>query len=56
MSDLKGMLAAAGFESVSVRVKDESKELIAGWMPGSGAEDYVRSAVIQASKPVADGV
>jgi len=36
---------------VSIEVKEESREVIAGWMPGSGAEEFVASAKICAVKP-----
>mmetsp|Transcript_50857 Transcript_50857/g.51267 ORF Transcript_50857/g.51267 Transcript_50857/m.51267 type:complete len:86 (+) Transcript_50857:381-638(+) len=45
------MLVDAGFINISIRVKEESRDIIDKWMPGSGAEDYVLSAVIQAQKP-----
>jgi len=48
------MLASVGFEQVSVRVKQDSKAVIAAWMPGSGSEEYVLSAVVQAVKPGGD--
>ena len=34
-----------------IEIKEESREIISQWMPGSGAEDYVVSANIQARKP-----
>lgn len=46
-------LAAAGFNDVNVEVKPESREVIKQWMPGSGAEDFVVSAAITATKPPA---
>lgn len=45
------MLRAAGFEDVSIEIKEESRDVIAGWMPGSGAEDFVSSAKVCAVKP-----
>jgi hypothetical protein len=45
------MLKAAGFVDVEVNVKEESRELIAKWMPGQGAEDVVASAMLLARKP-----
>ena len=51
LSDLESILLAAGFEDVSITVTEESREIIAGWMPGSGAEDFVASAKICAVKP-----
>lgn len=49
---LKQALDAAGFVDVRVEVKPESRAFIASWLPGSGAEDYVASATIEAIKPV----
>ena len=51
MGDLESLLKAAGFEEVSIEVREESRDVIAGWMPGSGAEDYVASAKVCAVKP-----
>ena len=45
------LLKELGFEDVSVEVKEESRVFIRDWMPGSGAENYVASANITASKP-----
>ena len=36
---------------VSVHIKEESASIIAGWMPGQNAEEFVLSAVIQGTKP-----
>lgn len=48
---MKQMLADAGFERIEVNVRDESREFIRDWLPGSGVEDYVASATIEAVKP-----
>ena len=53
--DLIDMLVDAGFERVSVVEKEESKEFIKDWLPGSGAEDYVVSANVTAYKACASG-
>jgi len=45
------MLEDAGLIDVSIRVKEESGKVIERWMPGSGAENYVLSAVVQGKKP-----
>jgi len=45
------ILRAVGFVDIKVDQKAESREVIKNWMPGSGAEDYVVSANIQATKP-----
>ncbi|MBI5609901.1 MAG: arsenite methyltransferase [Deltaproteobacteria bacterium] len=48
---LQELLAQAGFADIRVTVKPESRAFIAGWLPGSGVEDYVASATIEAVKP-----
>jgi len=45
------LLADAGFVAIQVDPKESSRALIATWVPGSRAEDYVLSATIQAVKP-----
>jgi len=52
VEDLKEMLIQAGFSKVSIEIKEESKEFIKEWFPGSGAEKYVVSAIIEAEKPL----
>ena len=49
--ELERMLQEAGFSSVRIRRMNESREVIADWIPGSGAEQYVVSASIEAVKP-----
>ena len=49
------MLVDAGFERVSVVEKEESKEFIKDWLPGSGAEDDVVSANVTAYKACTSG-
>jgi arsenite methyltransferase len=51
VDDLTICLEAAGFESIRIDVKSESREFIKDWFPGSGAEEYVASATIEATKP-----
>jgi len=48
---LRAMLEAAGFSAIQITSKDESREFIRDWVPGSGVEDYVVSAHIEAVKP-----
>jgi len=48
---VRSMLQAAGFEGIQVEVKEESREFIRNWMPGSGIEDYIASATVKAMKP-----
>lgn len=47
------LLSGAGFGDVKVEPKEESRAVIAQWMPGSGAENFVISANISAVKPAA---
>lgn len=51
IEDLEQMIIDAGFEQVRIAPKDESREFIRDWAPGSGVEDYVVSATIEAVKP-----
>jgi arsenite methyltransferase len=53
VTSLETILREVGFEDIRVRVKPESRAFIAQWMPGSGAEDVVASATIEATKPAA---
>ena len=48
---IRALLRVAGFVDVQVKVKEESREFIRDWLPGSGAESYVASATIEAVKP-----
>ena len=47
---LNRMLHKAGFTGVTIEIKPESQEIIAKWFPESGVENYVASAIIQATK------
>jgi SAM-dependent methyltransferase len=47
---LKAMLEAAGFTGIRITVNKKSGEFIRDWLPGSGAESYVASAMIEATK------
>lgn len=48
---LRALLRVAGFEQIRIEVKPESREFIRDWLPGSGVEDHVASATIEAIKP-----
>ncbi|RJX32047.1 MAG: methyltransferase domain-containing protein [Oxalobacter sp.] len=52
IDDITSMLQSAGFEQISIRPKEESREFIREWAPGSKAEEYVVSANIEAIKPL----
>ena len=48
---IRGLLHAAGFETIRVQVHGESREFIRDWMPGSGLENHVAAATVEAVKP-----
>ncbi|MEM6791732.1 MAG: arsenite methyltransferase [Myxococcota bacterium] len=50
VAELETRLEEAGFASVAIDVDASSREFIKDWIPGSGAEDYVASARITATK------
>lgn len=50
ISDIESMLIDAGFEDIMIKPKDESRDFIRNWVPGSKIEDYVVSASIEAVK------
>lgn len=45
-------MKSCGFTNVVVNLKEESREFIKNWLPGSGCEKYVVSAEITANKPL----
>lgn len=51
MGSMEVYLDQAGFTQIAVELKEESRQVIAQWMPGSGAEDFVVSANITAIRP-----
>ena len=51
MRKLEGILRSTGFRQCRVMVKEQSREFIKEWFPGSGIERYVRSADVQGVKP-----
>lgn len=50
VADLQSYLSEAGFSSIEINIKEESKEVIKQWVPGSNAESFVLSADINAVK------
>lgn len=51
IDNIKTMLEKSGFTHITITPKDESREFIKDWAPGSGVEAYVLSAYIGAVKP-----
>ncbi len=50
VSDLERWLAEAGFVDIRLALNDESRDVIREWAPGSGVENYVVAATIEAVK------
>jgi len=50
IGDIEVMLKDAGFVDIRIAPKDDSREFIREWSPGSEATDYVVSATIEAVK------
>ena len=51
IDDLEWMMTEAGFERIRIAPKDESREFIKDWAPGTNVTDYVVAATIEAIKP-----
>ena len=51
IDELVDMLREAGFTNIRIQPKDESREFIRDWAPGTRVEDFVVSATIEAVKP-----
>jgi SAM-dependent methyltransferase len=48
---LRALLRVNGFEDICIEVDPRSRDFIQDWLPGSGAENFVASARIEARKP-----
>ena len=51
IDDLKSMLTETGFVDIGIEVNKKSREVIRDWLPDTGLEDYVVSAMIEAVRP-----
>ncbi|NUN16145.1 MAG: arsenite methyltransferase [Myxococcales bacterium] len=51
IGEVETMLQKAGFTEISVNIRPESRDFIREWFPGTGAENYVTSATIEATRP-----
>jgi SAM-dependent methyltransferase len=51
VAELTRILREVGFDSVSITPRPEMSACVAEWLPGSGAEQYVGSASLEARKP-----
>jgi ubiquinone/menaquinone biosynthesis C-methylase UbiE len=50
VSELQTILENTGFTNISIQIKEQSRDFIKEWFPGTMAEEFVRSAEIQAGK------
>ena len=50
VEELKSILERTGFKNIRIKVIEDSKNLIKDWFPEINAENYVRSASIEAIK------
>jgi len=53
LADIETYLSDAGFADIRIAPKQESREFIREWVPDRNIEDYVVSATIEATKPIA---
>ena len=51
VDEVESMLRDAGFEEIDIRAKEDSREFIREWEPGTKIDDYVLSASMTATKP-----
>lgn len=51
VTEVVDYLKAAGFVNIHVAPKAQSRKVLQEWFPDQGLEDYIASAVIEASKP-----
>ncbi len=49
---VKSLLQEAGFTDIRINIAPDSHGFIADWIPGSGVENFIASATIEALKPV----
>ena len=51
VESLRSFIEGAGFVDVKIERKEESREVIKQWIPGSGSENFVVSANVTGRKP-----
>jgi SAM-dependent methyltransferase len=54
VEELEQMLSDAGFTALAIQPSFESRAFIKDWLPGTGLEQYLASATVEARKPTAD--
>ena len=53
VAHIRRLLESIGFEHISIDPLEESRQAIERWFPGQNVGSYVRSAAVEARKPVA---
>lgn len=56
IDEIKQCMTEAGFESIRIRPKEESKSFLKSWADGGGVEKYISSAIIDGKKPMSSHV
>jgi ubiquinone/menaquinone biosynthesis C-methylase UbiE len=51
IDEIRSILTEVGFRDIQVAPNDRSRQIIGEYVPGSGLEDYVVSATIEATRP-----
>ena len=51
IDEIISMMEKAGFDKIRVTPKEKSREFIRDWVPNTGIETYVVSAIIEATRP-----
>ncbi|MEK8017611.1 MAG: arsenite methyltransferase [Candidatus Parabeggiatoa sp.] len=52
LNDLEALLEESAFTELQIKPKDDSKQFIRDWAPGTKIEDFIVSATIEAIKPL----
>lgn len=52
ISEMEAILKENNFVGIKITPKDESKDFIKDWVPNSKLEDFIKSAIIEARKPL----
>ncbi len=50
VEEIERELSAAGFTDITITIQEQLKDLAQEWLPGTGIENYVASAIIEAKK------
>lgn len=51
MDEVRNMMEQAGFSDIRITPKDNSRDIVSAWAPGSQAENFIASCIIEAVRP-----